>query len=533
MTTQTAPRQTASDIDALALAAELQRRHEASTSAEARKQRGQFFTPTGIADYMAGLLSSRGKRLRVLDPGAGTGTLSAAVCARVARLRAPRSIELVLFETDPNVLPLLGENLRHCARNLRDAGHQLHYVVHADDFVLSNREVFGQSTLFGDGAGFGEFDAVIMNPPYFKLNKASAHARAFAEVIEGQPNIYALFMATAAAMLRPGGEMVAITPRSFCSGLYFREFRRWFFERMTLRQVHLFESRTEAFAGADVLQESIITSWVRGGGADERVRISTSHGADLAGADETAAYPRKQIVDQASGDLVVRIPSSRVDALVMAAVESWPMRFADHGLCISTGPVVLFRATKYLSANGKADGVPLLHPHNVRPFETCWPVEKKGKPLALRSCTGSEKLLVPSRNYVLVKRFSAKEERRRLTAGCFLGHDGGWPAEIAIENHVNYVYHARRELSEAETYGLAALFNSALLDRYFRTLSGNTQVNATEIRTMPFPDLATIAQIGAAVRKIDIAECGAVERVVLRVLEINGSLARELTRDSK
>ena len=126
---------------------------------------------------------------------------------------------------------------------------------------------------------------------------------------------------------------------------------------------------------------------------------------------------------------------------------------------------------------------PLLEPHNVRPFETIWPVEKRGKPTAFRVCRDSLKHLVPTRNYVLLRRFSAKEERRRLTASWFLQRRNPRPY-LALENHLNYVYHAERELTADEVYGLTALFNSALLDRYFRIISGNTQVNATEIRTI-------------------------------------------------
>ena len=102
-----------------------------------------------------------------------------------------------------------------------------------------------------------EFDAVIMNPPYFKIGADSAHALAMGDAFQGQTNIYMLFMARAAELLRPNGELVAITPRSFCNGLYFRNFRRWFFSRMALRHVHLFECRRSTFD--NVLQESVIT----------------------------------------------------------------------------------------------------------------------------------------------------------------------------------------------------------------------------------------------------------------------------------
>ena len=144
--------------------------------------------------------------------------------------------------------------------------------------------------------------------------------------------------------------------------------------------------------------------------------------------------------------------------------------------------------------------VPLLHPHNVKPFATPWPLARRGKHIAFACCDRSLRLLVPTKNYVLLKRFSSKEEKRRLTAGCLLKADVPYPY-VGIENHVNYIYHAERDLSEDEVYGIAAMFNSALIDRYFRTISGTTQVNATEIRAMRFPDLGLLSKIGKQARR--------------------------------
>lgn len=480
---------------------------------------------------MTRLLRTPPTQLRVLDPGAGTGVLSAAICERILDLRSARRIEFVLFETDSVVLPLLDENMRRCRKLLTAAGHEMSYQIEEADFVLSHRSCCGQETLFSAEPPLDSFDAVIMNPPYFKLNKNSSHARAFERIFHGQPNIYALFMATAATMLRPGGQLVAITPRSFCSGLYFREFRRWFFERMALRHIHLFESRTETFKEADVLQESVITLCEKAPRGKHFVSVSTSHGSDLGGSNDATEYPGSCIIHNRDSDFIIRIPNSSADAKIMDAVEAWSSTFVERGLRISTGPVVTFRATQFLLDNADdPDAVPLLFPHNVRPFETRWPVAKSGKPTAFRACDGSEKLLLDARNYVLLRRFSAKEELRRLTASRFLPGHGAWPARIAIENHLNYIYLARRNLTETETLGLTAIFNSALLDRYFRTVSGNTQVNATEIRAMPFPSLEDIAQIGVIVKGLDLGNRAEIERAVLGVLGINGSTFRELLR---
>ena len=157
---------------------------------------------------------------------------------------------------------------------------------------------------------------------------------------------------------------------------------------------------------------------------------------------QRSEIPASDIIDNSSGDYVIRIPEGEDDREDNAVGRILPAAFAETGLRISTGPVVLFRATEYLLADATdKTAVPLLHPHNVKPFATRWPLAKNGKHKAFKCCEDSLRLLVPTKNYVLIKRFSSKEEKRRLTAACLLKADFPFPY-VGIENHVNYVYHA-------------------------------------------------------------------------------------------
>jgi adenine-specific DNA-methyltransferase len=473
---------------------------------------------------MAGLIEFPQRSVRILDPGAGSGILSAAVCERVLQLRTKRHIHLELYETDASLLPSLIKCLNECRRVLRSAGHDLVYSLNAEDFIFA---ASAQPSLFAHARNRDGFDAVIMNPPYFKIGRDSPHSRAMAKVVHGLPNIYALFLALSADLLRPGGQLVAITPRSFCNGLYFRGFRRWFFQRMSLDHVHLFESRRDTFRDAKVLQESVITRTTKQNQAS-RIRLTTSFGRDIPLRPARRALPPAHVLDNSTGDMVLRIPVGPNDSQVMKLVESWPKRFAELGLRVSTGPVVSFRAIAFLrqEMNG-ANTVPLLSVHNVRAFETLWPLDKGRKPKAFAVQRESKSLLLPARNYVLLRRFTAKEECRRLVASTFLRSQAPRD-QIALENHLNYVYHAKRDLSEKECLGLAALFNSALLDRYFRTISGNTQVNATELRSMPLPDLRLVSRIGAKIQKHTPITRALAEAVVLSELRVSKPLKRFL-----
>jgi adenine-specific DNA-methyltransferase len=513
----------------------LEARFLGAASSQDHKKKGQFFTPAKVSSYMAGLLSPpREETFRLLDPGAGVGALSAAVCEHFLASSLPRHLEIDLFENDLEVLPFLREAMAYCAKAYQEVGRSFRYHIHPEDFILCVApSVFGRPDLFARQRFLSGFDAVLTNPPYFKVNKASQHARIMKEVVHGQPNMYAFFLATAAQVLRPGGELVAITPRSFCNGLYFRSFRRWFLDRMGIDHIHLFGSRTETFK--DVLQESVITSWHRLGAPSESVLVTSSNGLDIPSA-ERRKIPLKRVLDDTNGHAVIRIPTSEEDLAVSRVLDSWPTRFCDLGLRVSTGPVVAFRARDFLLSEPDGfDCAPLLSSTNVRPFLTEWPVKRARSHAAFRVCADSRRLLLPKRNYVLLRRFSAKEESRRLTASCLLRSEIAAPF-LALENHLNYICHSRRELTPDEVYGLCALFNSLLFDRYFRTISGNTQVNATEIRSMKFPRLELIAEIGRQVRGLPFPALDRVEQIVLQALGLMnrvGSTALSETLFSK
>jgi adenine-specific DNA-methyltransferase len=300
-------------------ALELQHRFESSAAADERRQQGQVFTPPEVARFMASLFGTIPSEYVLLDPGAGIGTLTAAFCERIGKLRSPRTVTAHVFENDPELMPLLKRALDNCKRALSEAGHTLNYVLHAEDFILAASHGVNGRRPF-DEAGFGaDCDGVIMNPPYFKLRKDSPHAKLMEKIVHGQPNIYAFFMAIAARRLKQGGEIVAITPRSFGNGLYFRGFRRWYFDRVALDQIHIFQSRSETFKHSKVLQESIITKVHRLGSPSPTVAVTTGFGVDLIKGRQHSEIPASDIIGNASGDCVIRITEDEKEREIMRA----------------------------------------------------------------------------------------------------------------------------------------------------------------------------------------------------------------------
>ena len=128
-----------------------------------------------------------------------------------------------------------------------------------------------------------------------------------------------------------------------------------------------------------------------------------------------------------------------------------------------------------------------------------------------RACRNPATLWIwlPSGTYVVVKRFSAKEERRRVTAGLLDPADLPGDA-VGIENHLNYFHADGEGLDPGLARGLAAYLNSSIVDAYLRQFNGHTQVNATDLRTLHYPSLVVLRQLG---RQLEAsADEGAIER---------------------
>lgn len=498
-----------------------------------RKKHGLYLTTVPVAEFMAEQITVSGSGMRILDPAAGAGILCCAA-VEILAIRQPKSqsIELLAYEVDAGLIAPLKATLDYLAIWCRTE-HGIHLKVRIKnvDFLVAQAEalwlVHGLIPYESDDQGF---DIVISNPPYFKIAKSDPRAMAVSKVVHGQPNIYALFMAVSAALLRQGGDFIFITPRSFASGPYFKRFRAVLFDIILPAKVHIFGSRRDAFSRDDVLQENIIFVGIRQDHwyKDETqsvLNISSSCGVSDIQEPDHLTVPMRVSLDPSTVDKVLRLPLSERDIQILALVNSWPKTLQSLGLNISTGPVIPFRATELVDNEGcvPETHVPLVWMNHVCAMQVKWPLNQQ-KPEYIKR-KGAKALLLPNNNYVLMRRFSAKEEARRLIAAPYIAGDFPVP-EIGIENHLNYIYRPGGILSEEEAWGLAAFYNSSILDSYFRCVSGNTQVSATELRAMPLPEYNVILALGSKVKRLEdpIQRLDEVVTEMISVLE-HGDLA--------
>jgi adenine-specific DNA-methyltransferase len=474
--------------------------YSAHSSDSRRFNAGQFFTPPIIARYMINVAGQLHDDARVLDPGAGVGILACAIC-EAAIVYKLSNLTIVAYEFDPLLYALCSFTLNFARDLLHEHGIELTIELHQQDFIEAMAGKITQMSLWSSGLRPQRpFDLVILNPPYFKVNQVDIRAKRVKDIAQGRTNMYTMFMSLAASSLRVGGRFVSITPRSFASGAYFRHFRKQFFEAISPELIHVFDSRRSAFEDANVLQENIILVGDRKGITSiysPSVTISRSRGLKDLIRPLTQQVPRRLIIDDKQKDPILHLPTSDIDTHLLQVFRRWNNRLSTFGLEISTGPVVPFRATDVLTStenvrHGKA--VPLLWLQHIRRMNIKWPLEPFDKPQGLMK-PANPKLLVRNTTQIILRRFSAKEEPRRITAAVLSEGKFGTD-QIALENHLNYVYRPDGKLVNEEAIGIAAFLNSTLVDRYFRITNGNTQVNATELRKLPFPPLEQLIRMG-------------------------------------
>lgn len=435
-----------------------------------RANRGQYFTPVLAAQIMAQMFRvPESSTIKILDPGAGAGILSVALVQRLRQQRSDLDIQLTVIENDFALHPFLAESL-----------HDLKSEEGVDV------ELIGDDFLSWAISTDRKFDLIIQNPPYSKLRSESPQQRMLRNAGVVVPNMYAAFMELGVRLLVDGGQQVSITPRSWMNGTYYSHFRKILLSEAGINAIHTFESRSKVFGDTGVLQEAIIVSLTRNNFPDI-VRISTSH-------DHTSTSTTRRV---AYTDIVtpgfIHVPATEHDTQAVSWMNDRVFYgLSELGLDVSTGKVVDFRSREMLHYECLDGAVPMVNPNHVKGGSVKHPIGTKKPEWFLSKTISSEKLLIPAGTYVLIKRFSAKEERRRIIAALWSSR-----APAAFDNKLNYVHKNGSGLELEVAKGLVVFLNSTQLDDYFRVFSGHTQVNATDLRQIKFPSLAQLRELGS------------------------------------
>ncbi len=448
---------------------------------ELRKKYGQFFTSKETAVFMADMFDvSVGKCvISILDAGAGSGILATALIDRLHGVFGISKIMLVCYENDPNIIELLKSNLEWVCANSKVL---IEYELRTENYIVSQAEDYNKPCA-------NKYDLIIGNPPYMKVAKDAPEALVMSDVCYGAPNLYFLFASMGISNLENDGEMVYVIPRSWTSGAYFKKFREKLLSECAIKQIHLFESRDKVFDNEKVLQETLILKVQKSKIRPQNIIItSTKSNKDFKNI-STISVPYNVVVSDKESYVYLATNAEEIN--ILQTLNQLEDTLPSLGLKMKTGLTVDFRSRELLRDTPETETVPLFYSQHIQDGKVKFPIGRDKEYLVAQD----NGLLQPNVNYLFVKRFTTKEEKRRLQCGIYLAKFFPSYTSISTQNKINFIS-GLQNLSICVVFGLYVIFNSTIYDRYYRILNGSTQVNSTEINSIPMPPVDTIEAMG-------------------------------------
>jgi adenine-specific DNA-methyltransferase len=454
-----------------------------------RGKLGQFMSSSAVSILLADMFEVVSGEHRLLDAGAGVGSLTAAFVERVKN--DATSIDSTCFELSSVMNHYLSDTLRHCLEACESNGVQWDQTVIEDDFIQHSVESLLSNSYRPN------YNKAILNPPYLKIAAKGLERSTLRKVGFETGNLYSAFVGLAIKLLEDGGELVAITPRSFCNGPYFNDFRKLLLDSCSLNKIHVFNSRKSAFKADKVLQENVVYHLTKGEQQRETVIVTSGSCAEDPNP-FVYEVPFDKVVSENNPDRFIHVITDEEEQNVATKAGGLPCSLEDLGIQASTGKVVDFRTRENLSQNYVDGSVPLIFPQHLQRCAIEWPVGNAKKPNALLNNESTANLMVKNGTYVLTRRLTAKEEKRRIVASIYTA-DMADVEVVGFENKTNYFHAMGKPLDYALAKGLWVFLNSTLVDQYFRQMNGHTQVNATDLRTLRYPTREQLVSMGERV----------------------------------
>lgn len=204
-----------------------------------RKERGAFFTPSAITEFVANW-AIRSPGDRVLEPSAGDAAFLVAAVARIAKLRKGKGAE-----PEVDGVEIHAYSATVARRRVREAGGKAN-VLRSDFF---------------DVAPEPSYDAVIGNPPYIRYQNFSGESRAKSRraalqggvSLTGLASSWAAFTVHSALFLKAGGRLGLVLPAELLSVNYAAPVRQFLFDHFRQVELVLFAQQVFPEAEADVV----------------------------------------------------------------------------------------------------------------------------------------------------------------------------------------------------------------------------------------------------------------------------------------
>lgn len=475
-----------------------------------RKEIGQFFTSQAIAEFMASQIIDidNSDKVSILDPGTGSGILIASAIEYIVNnYSSVKKISITLFENDQLVIGLLKKNISIIKDFCSNKCIELQIDLKIENYIIYNRNNWKKNIAI--------YDIVICNPPYKKIKRDSKESIVMEKVIYGQPNLYFLFMALSASLLKQKGNFIFIVPRSWTSGMYFEKFREYLFREINIRKIHLFKDRNDLFDEESVLQETIIISATKEpNDINNDIIISSSKSlSDIFNSHELIIKNHSCI--QNFNGRYMFLPINKKEIELLDRLNQYENTLITLGYKLKTGIVVEFRQRKELFYRNVKDSFPVIQACHFKNGNVSFPSKEKNLQYIR---TEKEAVLLKTKPSLFLKRFTSKEEKRRLQPALFIPDKDFKFSHFTTENHITLLTKREGDFILSELYGFYVLFNSTMWDNYYRILNGSTQVNSYEVNAMPIPPIETIMLMGEKLLEMNKFDINTCDKIILEVI---------------
>ena len=479
---------------------------------------GRLFTKKDTARLMAEMLELDGNKsvYTILDPGAGTGILAAAAIEEICT-KAPsvKQIFVTCYENDPAFIPMLYDNLERIRKKCRhDFGVKVFITVYEENYLTDSKNHYTVS--FYGKIVEDKFDIIIANPPQDFIEKGSAEALAVGGVTQLKINSAFLFAALASRHLEEGGQLVVVLPTQVASASQLTSFRKEMAENLALNRIHLFVGAQKNAKRAVPLKKNIVLGYKKAEKPSViTVTTSTDSGKELTKLPE---LDYTFVVDETDGTLT--LPKSVEDTMIVQHISRLPETLSSLGLKISTGLVIDSKCEGLLFTEPNKNTLPLLRPSAIKNGQINFPQPVKRQYIA----AVDSRLVQKNKNMIIIKRVPAKSDERFLNSAIYMAAQLPAYKYISTHNKVNFIdtKDKNEELSPRLAFGLFALLNSTIYDRYLSIISKSKQINAKEMRDLPLPPKNVIENIGIRLMQLRQTNVVSCDKIVNPTLHISG-----------
>ncbi len=481
---------------------------------------GRLFTKKNTARLMADMIKlDQNKNVyTVLDPGAGTGILSAAIVEKICKeVPSCKQIFLTCYENDPDFLPMLEDNLERIRKKCRhDYDVRLFITVYDENYLVDIKNHY-TVTLYDTIED--KFDIIICNPPTELIEKDSEEAKSVGDVTMLKVSSSFLFAKLASHHLEADGQLVIMLPTTIASASSLTAIRKDLAATLSLSHIHLFVGKQKNTKRAIPLKKNIIIAYKN---CEEHGDILISTSTDDGTPEKTVKLPSLNydfVVDKNDGTLT--LPKSAEEVKIVKYIGAFPETLTSIGLKMSTGLVVDSKCPGMLVDKEVATTIPLIRPSAMINGAISFPAPGVKKQYLIPT---EPSLFQRNKNMIIIKRVPAKSDERFINAAVYFA--GQRPANqyISTHNKINFIdmKDQSEEMCARLVFGLYAILNSTIYDRYISIVSKSKQINSKEMRSLPLPPRNLIENMGMrlmALKQRSVSACDSIVNPTLHIRE--------------